>query len=69
MVRIDRSGTETFVQPHTLDKAACKMAIDTLCSGTGAGNDFIGWVDLPVNYDKASSRPRRRSSPAPRRWS
>ena len=53
MVRIDRSGTETFVQPHTLDKAACKMAIDTLCSGTGAGNDFIGWVDLPVNYDKA----------------
>lgn len=53
MVRIDRSGTETFVQPHTLDKAACKMAIDTLCSGTGAGNDFIGWVDLPLNYDKA----------------
>ena len=53
MVRIDRSGTETFVQPHTLDKAACKMAIDTLCSGTGAGTDFIGWVDLPVNYDKA----------------
>lgn len=53
MVRIDRSGTETFVQPHTLDKAACKMAINTLCSGTGAGNDFIGWVDLPVNYDKA----------------
>ena len=53
MVRIDRSGTETFVQPHTLDKVACKMAIDTLCSGTGAGNDFIGWVDLPVNYDKA----------------
>ncbi len=53
MVRIDRSGTETFVQPHTLDKAACKMAIDTLCSGTGAGNDFIGWVALPVNYDKA----------------
>ena len=53
MVRIDRSGTETFVQPHTLDKAACKMAIDMLCSGTGAGNDFIGWVDLPVNYDKA----------------
>ncbi len=52
MVRIDRSGTEKFVQPHTLDKAACKQAIDTLVNGTGAGNDFIGWVDLPVNYDK-----------------
>jgi glucose-6-phosphate isomerase len=19
---------------------------------TGAGNDFLGWIDLPVNYDK-----------------
>ncbi len=23
-----------------------------LHSGTGAGNDYIGWLDLPVNYDK-----------------
>ena len=53
MVRIDRSGTEKFVQPHTLDKAACKAAIDTLVNGTGAGNDFTGWVDLPENYDRA----------------
>ncbi len=52
MVKIDRSGTEKFVQPHTLDKAACKNAIDTLLSGSGAGNDFIGWVNLPVDYDK-----------------
>ena len=52
MVRIDRSGTEKFVQPHTLDKAVCKAAIDTLVNGTGAGNDFTGWVNLPVDYDK-----------------
>ena len=52
MVRIDHSGTEKFVQPHTLDKAACKAAIDTLVNGTGAGNDFTGWVNLPVDYDK-----------------
>ena len=52
MVRIDRSGTEKFVQPHTLDKVACKAAIDTLVNGTGAGNDFTGWVNLPVDYDK-----------------
>ena len=52
MVRSDRSGTEKFVQPHTLDKAACKAAIDTLVNGTGAGNDFTGWVNLPVDYDK-----------------
>ena len=27
-------------------------AVKTLRDGSGAGNDFIGWVDLPVNYDK-----------------
>ena len=27
-------------------------AADTLRNGTGAGNDFRGWVDLPVDYDK-----------------
>ena len=29
-----------------------KAAQDTLHSKSGAGNDFLGWVDLPVNYDK-----------------
>ena len=29
-----------------------ESARDLLISGKGAGNDFIGWVDLPVNYDK-----------------
>ena len=52
MVRIDMTGTERFVEAHTLDKSACKNAIDTLVNGTGAGNDFIGWVNLPVDYDK-----------------
>lgn len=27
-------------------------AHELLHLGTGAGNDFIGWLDLPVNYDK-----------------
>ena len=27
-------------------------AADLLHSGKGAGSDFLGWVDLPVNYDK-----------------
>lgn len=27
-------------------------AHELLHSGTGAGNDFIGWLDFPVNYDK-----------------
>ena len=29
-----------------------KAAADTLRNGTGAGSDFTGWLDLPVNYDK-----------------
>ena len=29
-----------------------KAAHDTLNSKTGLGNDFLGWVDLPVDYDK-----------------
>lgn len=29
-----------------------KLAHETLHGKTGPGNDFLGWVDLPVNYDK-----------------
>ena len=39
------------------DEIACmaplvQAAQDTLHAGTGAGNDFLGWVDLPEAYDK-----------------
>ena len=33
-------------------KAIAENAKELLVSGKGAGNDFTGWVDLPVNYDK-----------------
>ncbi|NLM47803.1 MAG: glucose-6-phosphate isomerase, partial [Epulopiscium sp.] len=29
-----------------------KDAHNMLHNKTGAGNDFLGWIDLPVNYDK-----------------
>ena len=29
-----------------------KAALKTTLDKTGEGNDFLGWVDLPVNYDK-----------------
>ena len=29
-----------------------RLAHETLHGKTGPGNDFLGWVDLPVNYDK-----------------
>ena len=28
-------------------------AHETLVNKSGAGNDFLGWIDLPVDYDKA----------------
>ncbi|MBQ1284394.1 MAG: glucose-6-phosphate isomerase, partial [Clostridia bacterium] len=31
---------------------AVKAAHEILESRTGLGNDFLGWVDLPANYDK-----------------
>ncbi|MGI5958813.1 MAG: glucose-6-phosphate isomerase [Massiliimalia sp.] len=43
-----------FVKPHEL-KALQPMitaAHEQLHSKTGLGNDFLGWLDLPTNYDK-----------------
>ena len=50
MVRIDLNGTKGFAPAE--NTARGKAALDTLLHSTGAGNDFLGWVDLPVNYDK-----------------
>lgn len=33
-------------------KELVSAAREKLASGSGLGNDFLGWVDLPVNYDK-----------------
>ncbi len=29
-----------------------KLAHNMLCEKNGPGNDFLGWLDLPINYDK-----------------
>jgi len=43
-----------FVSSHEVEymRPFAKVAHEMLLSGSGQGNDFIGWVDLPVNYDK-----------------
>ncbi len=33
-------------------KAQVEAAAESLHSKTGLGNDFLGWVELPTNYDK-----------------
>ena len=37
----------------TPDIPAALGALATLKAGTGRGNDFIGWLNLPTDYDKA----------------
>ena len=51
MVTVNFEGAASFY-PHTPDRAAAQSAYDTLVRRSGAGNDFTGWLDLPVNYDK-----------------
>ena len=41
--------TEAEIADYTAQVAAAQ---DTLVNGTGAGNDFLGWLNLPVDYDR-----------------
>ncbi len=53
-LRFDYSKALPFIGQHEFDgmKEYVKVAHNMLHNKTGAGNDFLGWVDLPVNYDK-----------------
>ncbi|MGL5259955.1 MAG: glucose-6-phosphate isomerase [Lachnospiraceae bacterium] len=53
-VTFDYSKAGKFIGEHEIDlmKKLTMDAKETLVSKTGAGNDFLGWLDLPVNYDK-----------------
>ena len=43
-----------FIRPEEYDTIVpqVELAHQQLESRSGAGNDFLGWLDLPVNYDK-----------------
>lgn len=53
-VTFDYSKAASFVRAEELEnmKSAVMCAKDVLVNRTGAGNDFLGWIDLPVDYDK-----------------
>ncbi len=53
-LKFDYSGALDFIGEHEVDylSDAVKAAHNALHSKTGAGNDYTGWVDLPLNYDK-----------------
>jgi glucose-6-phosphate isomerase len=53
-VAFDFSVAKKFISKAEIDmiKTSVAAAKDRLVSRTGAGNDFLGWIDLPVDYDK-----------------
>jgi len=53
-VRFDYSKALTFFGEHELTylSDAVKVAHHSLHEKTGAGSDFLGWIELPTNYDK-----------------
>lgn len=53
-VTFDYSKAASFVGDNEVESMK-KLALDAkevLVNKTGAGNDFLGWIDLPVDYDK-----------------
>lgn len=53
-VTLDTRYLGDFLRPHELWALQPQVttAHEMLHGGTGLGNDFLGWVDLPINYDK-----------------
>ena len=53
-IRFDYEKAKGFISDAEIKALApyVKVAHDTVQNKTGAGNDFLGWVDLPIDYDK-----------------
>ena len=53
-ISLDLSVSSKFISPLELDKIKPMVltAKEQLTKGTGAGSEFTGWLDLPLNYDK-----------------
>lgn len=51
---LDLTKTKPFLNDYEVEQLQpmVSAAHKLLHEKTGAGNDFLGWIDLPVNYDK-----------------
>ena len=52
MIKVDLSGAEKFFGAQGPDWAACARAHETLAAKNGAGNDFLGWLELPQRIEE-----------------
>lgn len=55
MIRFDCSNALSFVNPPDWEQLAPAVgqAHETLHTRTGPGNNYLGWLDLPIHYDPA----------------
>lgn len=53
-VKLITKYADKFIDSHELEAVRPQItaAYNTLAERNGPGNDFLGWVDLPVDYDK-----------------
>lgn len=53
-LKLNTDFAARFVSSEEIKELEAKAAaaMDTLMNKSGAGNDFLGWVDLPTDYDK-----------------
>ena len=53
-LRFDLTRAKRFISDEELSnfREQVLSAEKTLLTGSGAGNDFLGWLDLPLNYDR-----------------
>ena len=53
-IKLNDKYVSSFIESQELEniQAEVSAAANTLRNKSGAGNAFLGWVDLPDNYDK-----------------
>ena len=53
-IKLNEKYLDGFVSDSDLAslRPELEKAVKTVSDRSGAGNDFLGWIDLPVDYDK-----------------
>lgn len=55
MIKFDFTPAQKFISSHELTaiEPQVNLAVKLLESRTGPGSEFLGWLDLPLKYDRA----------------
>ena len=53
-IKLSEKYLSRFISAHEYEniKPSVSAAHKMIVERNGAGNDFLGWIDLPENYDK-----------------